>query len=77
MIKHSIELNPGNAWTHANYACILVDIGKTSESILEIKHALKLDPLSIYVNEFYAHILLTLCVIAYIIEHLQIFIRYS
>jgi TolB-like protein/DNA-binding winged helix-turn-helix (wHTH) protein/Tfp pilus assembly protein PilF len=48
--KRAIELNPGYSTAHQRYSLYLIAMGRTQESIVEIKHALWLDPLSISMN---------------------------
>ena len=46
----AIELNPGYADAHYNYAYILMLMARFEESIREMKLALELDPLSLIIN---------------------------
>ncbi|MEO8725630.1 MAG: winged helix-turn-helix domain-containing protein, partial [Acidobacteriaceae bacterium] len=48
--KRAIELNPSYATAHQRYSLYLIAVGRTQESIDEIKRALALDPLSISMN---------------------------
>ena len=48
--KRAIELNPSYATAHQRYSLYLIAMGRTQQSIAEIKRALWLDPLSISMN---------------------------
>jgi eukaryotic-like serine/threonine-protein kinase len=45
-LKRAIELNPGYADAHANYAWCLSATGRHEQAIAEAKHAIELDPLA-------------------------------
>ena len=45
--RRAIELNPSYASAHYGYAYCLITLGRTAESIAEIKRAQELDPLSL------------------------------
>ena len=49
-LKRALELNPNHALSHRKYASFLRAVGRVDESLLEIKEALKLDPLSPKIN---------------------------
>ncbi len=53
----AIELNPNYATAHQWYAVYLAEMGRTDESIKEIKKAQELDPLSLIINVASASIL--------------------
>src|SRR5262249_39079085 len=48
--KRAIELNPNYAMAHHLYAHLLIESGRTQESIAEAQRALELDPYSPFVN---------------------------
>jgi tetratricopeptide (TPR) repeat protein len=48
--RHAIELNPQQATAHQRYSLYLTAMGRSQESIAEIKHAHDLDPLSLSIN---------------------------
>src|SRR5579863_3502561 len=48
--KKAIQLDPNYATAHQRYSLYLMAMGRTDESIKEIKQALKLDPLSVSMN---------------------------
>jgi TolB-like protein/DNA-binding winged helix-turn-helix (wHTH) protein/Flp pilus assembly protein TadD len=48
--QRSIELNPNYAMAHHLYAHLLIETGRTQQSIAEAKRALELDPYSPFVN---------------------------
>jgi serine/threonine protein kinase/Flp pilus assembly protein TadD len=45
-LKRALELEPGNSNAHANYAYLLMSLGRHAEAIREIQSAQRLDPLS-------------------------------
>jgi TolB-like protein len=54
--KYAVELNPNYATAYQYYAEYLLIIGKTDEALAQINYALKLDPLSIIMNNICGHI---------------------
>jgi serine/threonine-protein kinase len=48
--KRAIELNPGYATAHHWYALLLMRLGRHDESLVEIKKAQELDPLSLIIT---------------------------
>jgi TolB-like protein/DNA-binding winged helix-turn-helix (wHTH) protein/lipoprotein NlpI len=48
--KHTIELNPDQATAHQRYSLYLTAMGRSQESLAEIKRAHDLDPLSLSIN---------------------------
>jgi serine/threonine protein kinase/tetratricopeptide (TPR) repeat protein len=48
--KRSIQLNPAYATAHHFYAFYLAALGRLEKALAEIKHAYKLDPLSLIIN---------------------------
>jgi TolB-like protein/DNA-binding winged helix-turn-helix (wHTH) protein/Tfp pilus assembly protein PilF len=48
--KHAIELNPEQATAHQRYSLYLTAMGRSQESLTEIKRAHELDPLSLSIN---------------------------
>src|SRR5579864_88424 len=48
--KRAIELNPNYAMAHHLYAHLLIETGRTQESLAEASRALELDPYSPFVN---------------------------
>ena len=48
--KHTIELNPDQATAHQRYSLYLTAMGRSQESLTEIKRAHDLDPLSLSIN---------------------------
>ena len=48
--KKAIQLDPSYATAHQRYSLYLMAMGRTDESIKEIRQALKLDPLSVSMN---------------------------
>jgi TolB-like protein/DNA-binding winged helix-turn-helix (wHTH) protein/Flp pilus assembly protein TadD len=48
--KRAIELNPNYATAHHLYAHLLIETGRTRESLIEASHALQLDPYSPFIN---------------------------
>jgi len=48
--KRAIELNPNYATAHHLYAHLLIESGRTQESLAEARRALELDPYSPFVN---------------------------
>lgn len=56
--NQALQLNPGYATGHHWYAWHLALIGKSNESIAEMKKALDLDPLSLIINADLAELLL-------------------
>ena len=50
--KRAIELNPGYPTAHSQYATYLTAMGRFEESIVELHHALELDPLSLGARHF-------------------------
>jgi TolB-like protein/DNA-binding winged helix-turn-helix (wHTH) protein/Tfp pilus assembly protein PilF len=48
--KRAIELNPGYATTHQWYAFHLLEMGRNSEGIFELRKAESLDPLSLIIS---------------------------
>jgi TolB-like protein/DNA-binding winged helix-turn-helix (wHTH) protein/Tfp pilus assembly protein PilF len=48
--KHTIELNPEQATAHQRYSLYLTAMGRSQESLAEIKRAHELDPLSLSIN---------------------------
>jgi TolB-like protein len=49
-LKRGIELNPGSALGHNQYAMYLAAMGRLGEAITEAQHAQQLDPLSPIIN---------------------------
>ena len=49
-LKHAIELNPDQATAHQRYSLYLTAMGRSQESLAEIKRAHDLDPLSLSIN---------------------------
>ena len=45
-----MQLNPGYATAHQRYSLYLMCLGRTEESLAEIKRALELDPTSVVIN---------------------------
>ena len=56
--ERAIELNPGNAEAHHNYAYRLIDLCRPDEAVAEIKLARELDPLNVVMNVDVGEILL-------------------
>lgn len=56
--KRAIELNPGYATAHQWYADHLIEMGRDSEAIAEMRKAENLDPLSLIISADMAGILL-------------------
>jgi TolB-like protein/DNA-binding winged helix-turn-helix (wHTH) protein/Tfp pilus assembly protein PilF len=56
--ERAIEINPGNAVAHHNYAYRLIDLLRPDEAIVEIKRARELDPLNVVMNVDVGEILL-------------------
>ncbi len=48
--RQALDLNPGNALSHSDYAFNLMYTGRLEEAMAEMKWALQLDPLSPFVN---------------------------
>ncbi|NIM59569.1 MAG: protein kinase [Candidatus Aminicenantes bacterium] len=48
--KRAIELNPNYAIAHQWYGCLLRDLGRFDEGLVEIQRAKELDPLSLPIN---------------------------
>ncbi len=48
--RHTIELNPDQATAHQRYSLYLAAMGRSQESLAEIKRAHDLDPLSLSIN---------------------------
>ena len=48
--QRAIEINPGNAEAHHNYAYRLIDLCKPNDAIAEIQHARELDAFNIVMN---------------------------
>jgi len=48
--KRAIELNPGNSIAHFRYAQYLIGLGRADAAIEKMKHALELDPFSVFLN---------------------------
>jgi tetratricopeptide (TPR) repeat protein len=48
--QRALQLNPGYATGHQRYAYYLMCVGRTEESLAEIKRALELDPVSLSIN---------------------------
>jgi serine/threonine-protein kinase len=48
--QRALQLNPGFATGHQRYALYLMYVGRTEESLAEIKRALELDPVSLSIN---------------------------
>ncbi|MFZ0584510.1 MAG: winged helix-turn-helix domain-containing protein [Candidatus Acidiferrales bacterium] len=48
--KHALELNPDQATAHQRYSLYLSAMGRSAESLAEIKRAHDLDPLSLSIN---------------------------
>jgi adenylate cyclase len=48
--KRAIELNASYATAQQRYALMLEEMGRTEESLTEIKRALDLDPVSLSIN---------------------------
>src|SRR5437660_12052837 len=57
--ERAIEIDPGNAEAHHNYAYCLVHLDKPDEGIAEIKRARELDPRNIVMNEDVGEIVLS------------------
>ena len=49
--RQALSLNPGNAAAHMEYGTFLVYMGQKDKSLAEIRRALDLSPLSIWVNQ--------------------------
>ena len=48
--KHTLELNPDQATAHQRYSLYLTAMGRSQDSIVEVKRAHDLDPLSLSIN---------------------------
>lgn len=48
--KRALELNPGYAWAHNNYAQFLLAMGRFAEAQMGMDRARELDPLSAYIQ---------------------------
>src|SRR5213080_3407637 len=57
-IERAIEISPGNAESHHNYAYCLVHLDSPDEGIAEIKRARELDPLNVVMNVDVGEVLL-------------------
>ena len=56
--ERAIEISPGNAESHHNYAYCLVHLDRPDEGIAEIKRARELDPLNVVMNVDVGEVLL-------------------
>src|SRR5947207_15448204 len=48
--ERAIEIDPGNAVAHHNYAYRLIDLSRPGEAVIEINRARELDPLNVVMN---------------------------
>jgi tetratricopeptide (TPR) repeat protein len=48
--QQAIALNPTNATAHQRYSTYLIAMGRTEESLVEMRRALELDPVSLIIN---------------------------
>jgi len=54
--RKAIEINPGDEYSHYNYALYLSYMGRSKEAIREMKKAWNLDPLSVVINCHMGHV---------------------